>query len=168
MNDDQQTQPRVLTGWHIFFALAGFFGVIIAVNMTLAVYASRSWTGLVVKSSYVASQDYNQELAKANLQKQRGWRSDLSYQPGRLTLVLVDKSGDVLTLDQVSVHIGRPAHESEDQVLKLEAADDGTYRAPVDLAPGIWLLKVIANAGGVDYRRDSRLIIPQTKPANPA
>ena len=44
------------TGFHMLACMIVFFGVIVAVNLTMATLASQSWTGLVVKNSYVASQ----------------------------------------------------------------------------------------------------------------
>ena len=44
---------RTFTGWHMAVITISFFAVIIAVNLTLAVFASTSWTGLVVANSYV-------------------------------------------------------------------------------------------------------------------
>ncbi|QND69666.1 hypothetical protein HB777_39635 (plasmid) [Mesorhizobium loti] len=35
--------------------ILAFFTTIIIVNLTMAVFASRSWTGFVVKDSYAAS-----------------------------------------------------------------------------------------------------------------
>ncbi|HLA02420.1 MAG TPA: FixH family protein, partial [Aestuariivirga sp.] len=45
---------RTFTGWHMAAITISFFAVIIAVNLTLAVFASSSWSGLVVANSYVA------------------------------------------------------------------------------------------------------------------
>ena len=66
-------KPAQFTGWHMAGVLCLFFGTIIAVNMVLAVNASTTWTGLVVKNSYVASQHYNETLAAAARQAKRGW-----------------------------------------------------------------------------------------------
>lgn len=37
--------------------ILAFFAMIIIVNLTMAVFASRNWTGFVVKNSYAASQE---------------------------------------------------------------------------------------------------------------
>ena len=39
------------TGYHMLAIMVAFFGVVIAVNLTMATFASRSWTGLVVENS---------------------------------------------------------------------------------------------------------------------
>ncbi len=48
------------TGHHMLIVMLAFFGaVMIAANLTMASFASRSWSGLEVPNSYVASQEYN-------------------------------------------------------------------------------------------------------------
>jgi nitrogen fixation protein FixH len=56
------------TGWHMLGIMVAFFGVIIAVNLTMAYNAIHSWSGLVVQNTYVASQEFNDkaETAKAH------------------------------------------------------------------------------------------------------
>ena len=53
------------TGRHITMILVAFFGVVIAVNLVMAHYASSTFGGVVVENSYVASQEYNQWLHEA-------------------------------------------------------------------------------------------------------
>ena len=71
-------KDKEFTGRHMLAIIVSFFGVIIAVNMTLVYFAVQSWSGLVVKNSYVASQKFNKTLEKAALQRARGWTSALS------------------------------------------------------------------------------------------
>ena len=56
--------PTEFTGWHMFTIICMFFGTIITVNMILAFNAGSTWTGLVVKNTYVASQIFNEEQHK--------------------------------------------------------------------------------------------------------
>ena len=44
------TQPKQFTGRHMLFAMLAFFGVIIIVNLTMAAFATRSWTCLLYTS----------------------------------------------------------------------------------------------------------------------
>ena len=62
-----------ITGRHAAAALVAFFGVVIAVNVTMAMFATRTFGGVVVENSYVASQKYNGWLAAAERQKRLGW-----------------------------------------------------------------------------------------------
>ncbi|MBX4975304.1 cation transporter, partial [Rhizobium lentis] len=54
---------RGFTGLHMLLATSAFFAVVIAVNVTMAFYASSSWSGLVVENTYVASQEFNRKAA---------------------------------------------------------------------------------------------------------
>lgn len=46
---------KELTGRHVLLMFVAGFGIIIAVNLTLAFSAVRTFPGLEVKNSYVAS-----------------------------------------------------------------------------------------------------------------
>ncbi len=50
---------KTLTGWHVFVMFGFGFGTIIAVNLTLAFNAVRTFPGLEVKNAYVASQGFD-------------------------------------------------------------------------------------------------------------
>ncbi|TIS18850.1 MAG: cytochrome oxidase, partial [Mesorhizobium sp.] len=58
MSIDTQ-KPREFTGRHMLISILAFFAVVIGVNLTMATFAHRSWTGLVVENTYVASQQFN-------------------------------------------------------------------------------------------------------------
>lgn len=153
------TQPKPFTGRHMLFAMLAFFGVIIAVNLTMAAFATKSWTGLVVKNSYVASQAFNRELEQAKLQAARGWTGDISYREGAVVLSLTDKAGQPVVLDTSIVQIGRPAFEQSDHRAVMVHQGNGIYHARETLAPGIWQVSVRGTSSQGDYRLDSRLII---------
>ncbi len=54
---------RPLTGWHVLAMFVAFFGVIIAVNITMAWKAISTFPGLEVENGYVASQSFDAEMA---------------------------------------------------------------------------------------------------------
>jgi nitrogen fixation protein FixH len=43
----KRTTERTLSGWHVLAIVLAFFAVVIGANLTLAVFAHSSWTGLV-------------------------------------------------------------------------------------------------------------------------
>ena len=61
MMNNQPARPREFTGKHMLVIMFAFFGVIIAVNLTMATFAHTSWSGLVVQNSYVAGQHFNRK-----------------------------------------------------------------------------------------------------------
>lgn len=150
--------PR-FTGWHMFACLAAFFGTIIAVNVTMAVMAGGSWTGLVVKNSYVASQNFNAKLERARAQAASGLRSNLAFANSRFAFTLTDADGAVLVPDTVMLSIGRPAFEQEDHVVKANCTASGLCSAQDTLTPGPWAVMVEARIDGTLYRRDARMLV---------
>ena len=74
-------------------SLALFFGVIITVNLTMAYYANSTWSGLVVKNSYVASQEFNGKVEQVKAQEALGWKGSLTSTPGTVRWSLVDADG---------------------------------------------------------------------------
>lgn len=153
------TPTRQFTGRHMLYVMLAFFGVIIVVNLTMATIASRSWTGLVVKNSYVASQAFNRELEQAKLQAARGWTGDISYRNGAVVLSLTDKAGRPVVLDSSIVQVGRPAFEQADHRVVMVHQGNGIYHAEDKLQPGIWQVSVRGTSSQGDYRLDSRLIV---------
>ena len=68
---DYNPAGKPFTGWHMVVALGLFFGTIITVNLAMAYYANSTWSGLVVKNTYVASQEFNGKVA--DVRRKRLW-----------------------------------------------------------------------------------------------
>lgn len=155
-------QSREFTGRHLLAIMLGFFGVIIAVNVTMAVVAGTSWTGFVVQNSYVASQEFNEKAAEARAQAALGWISHLEIADGVIRYALDDEAGKPVHIESVSVNLRRPAYESEDAKVPL-AALPGSNRFAADFAvrDGIWIVEVLAEAGLEHPYRDTRRIVVQ-------
>ena len=148
------------TGRHMLFIMIGFFGTTITVNIVLAVLATQSWTGLVVKNSYVASQQFNGSLSEARKQNLLGWRSTVFYRAGRLTVDLDEKSGNAVTGMRLRVEIGRPIHEREDRTVELTEKDIGLYTATAKLKPGAWSVTIFArDQFGRKFKKIHRIMV---------
>ena len=137
-------RPEKFTGWHMALVMGLFFGTIISVNMTLAYYANSSWTGLVVKNSYVASQHFDTETARLKKQQELGWNIAARYRAGVLSLDVSDKAGFPVDLAELSAKIGRPVTEVDDRQLPVTKAGDGSFVAETELAHGIWQIDLVA------------------------
>lgn len=161
MNGTGRKGEREFTGRHMLMVMVAFFGVIIAVNLTMATLAGRTWTGLVVKNSFVASQNYNGELAEARRQSERGWVSELAYRGGHFDFSLKDREGQPVVIDDLKVWVGRPAFERQDQTVALAHVGDGRYRADIELGAGPWQIKVTGGTGEQAYRRESRIVVDE-------
>jgi nitrogen fixation protein FixH len=147
------------TGRHMLVLMVVFFGVVIAVNLTLAVLASRTWSGLEVANSYVASQNYNEEIAAARRQDGLGWTSGLAVGGDGLVLSLSDGAGRPVAGAEVSADLRRPVHEREDTRTRFVWTHGGEYRADTP-APGAWRVEIEARApGGRRYRQLFRITV---------
>lgn len=131
------TSPE-FTGRHMWMLMIGFFGVIVTVNIGMAVLSSTTWTGLVVSNSYVASQEFETKRIAHEKQMAAGWASTLTFENGAVTLKLVDGAGTPVDLSDVTVKVNRPVGGHDDQTLTLVRAADGTYTAPLNLGAGVW------------------------------
>ncbi|EJU14219.1 hypothetical protein LH128_04711 [Sphingomonas sp. LH128] len=79
---------KPFNGKHMTAILVAGFGVVLAVNVTMATLASTTFGGIVVENSYVASQDFNRWLDEAAKERALGWR--LAARRGAEGRVVVD------------------------------------------------------------------------------
>ena len=153
-------RPEKFTGWHMALFMCLFFGTIITVNMTMAYYANTTWTGLVVKNSYVASQHFDTETARLKKQQELGWSIAADYVSGTVSLNIADKAGQSVNLAELSAKIGRPVTETDDRQLVLTRAHDGSFVDETELAKGIWQidLKATDTLGNI-LERSVRILV---------
>jgi nitrogen fixation protein FixH len=135
---------RTFTGWHMAAITISFFAVIIAVNLTLAVFASTSWTGLVVANSYVASQSFNRDAEIARQQQALGWQMNLAVDRSLARIAILDRDGLPMAGLNVRAVLQRPTDEAGDQVLKLREAGAGIYVADAAIGSGVWVADITA------------------------
>ena len=150
MADDRTRRGKPLTGFKVLMIAVGAFAVILTANLLLAFNAVKSFPGLEVDNSYVASQTFNDDLAQ---QLSLGWEVSAAVERGILVLSFTDEDGrpvDVATLDAT---LGRATHVRDDQRPDF-AYHRGTFTAPVDLAPGNWNIRLEATApDGTPFRQ---------------
>lgn len=144
-----RTEPSAarFTGWHMLAVMVAFFGVVIAVNMTMAVFARTSWTGLVVENSYVASQQFNEKMAETRAQAALGWTGGLTLENGHARYRIVDRAGHGVPIKAVALTFKHPVDDREDQRLTLTRDGDGSFVATQPVADGLWEVDVEADVG---------------------
>lgn len=135
-------QTGLLTGRHVFAIFAAAFGIVIAVNVTLAVRAVQTFPGLEVNNSYVASQIFDVER---RAQQALGWRLSPSYAAGELRLSFRDRDGRPVRVSLLAATIGRPTQAADDRNPDF-VWRAGDYVAATDLAPGRWMILLEAFA----------------------
>ncbi|WP_417519434.1 FixH family protein [Minwuia sp.] len=147
-----------ITGLKVLLAFCAFFGVIIAVNLILAAFALSTDTGLVVRNSYVASQDFNRMQAAAAAQEELGWSLALDHDGAGVAISAVDANGTALTGLVMTGTAQRPVSKFQDQALRFSETGTGVYRAETGLGEGVWQIDVTAQDWrGQTFRRIFRI-----------
>lgn len=154
------SDARPLTGRAVLAIALTAFGTIIAANGTLAVYAVKTFPGLEVENSYVASQDFD---ARAKAQSALGWTASVEEAAGRMTLRLVDRAGAPVQPQDLTVLATRPTVAREDTPLTL-AFDGSAWTGPAALRPGRWRIRIAATApDGTAFRTIRDLTVGAAK-----
>ncbi len=144
----------VMTGRKVLAIFVLGFGIIITVNLTLAFNAIRTFPGLETKNSYVASQQFDANRAA---QEALGWQTSLVLEGDTLILDMRDRAGRPVGDADIVSTLGRATNVSQDMTPAF-AFDGQVWRAPVDLAPGNWDLRMQATAAdGTIFRRRLKL-----------
>lgn len=133
---------KPLTGKKVLAIAGGAFGVIFAVNVAFSIQAVRTFPGLEVDNSFVASQGFDD---RRDAQEALGWELDAHVANGELTLRFTDGNGEPVEVAALEATLGRATHVREDMEPEF-TYQAGTFRAPVDLAPGNWNIRLIATA----------------------
>ena len=154
----QSAPTGEFTGRHMLLVMLAFFGVIITVNLTMATLANTSWSGLIVKNSYVASQQFNGKAEAARAQAALGWTGTMSYEAGSFRYVLADAGGLPVALAPSEVYFRRPVDDRHDQTIALSPHGNRVLVGAVDLKDGLWIVEVAAEAGlDTPYREVRRI-----------
>jgi nitrogen fixation protein FixH len=154
---------RQITGKTVLYGMLAFFGVIFAVNMTFMYLALNSWPELVSKRAYLDGLEYNDTLAAAKVQSDRGWSSMLDYDGKEIVVNMTDKSQAPLMGLSVNLTLRRPINDIADiEVILRELPDHpGVYRTNLTLPlKGRWygVIKAV-RADGIDYRMEHKISV---------
>jgi nitrogen fixation protein FixH len=147
------------TGRKMLITMLAFFGVIIAVNGLMATVAVGSFRGVIVKSGFVASQDFNESAALLAEQAARGWRVEARTVNGAPALFFRGPDGKPLTGLTVAAHAVRPADGRADAALTVTETAPGLYVAQETVAPGKWRITFTAEGRGPRYAAAADLFV---------
>lgn len=146
-----------IKGWHVFSIFALAFGTIIAVNLTLAFNAVKTFPGLEVKNSYVASQSFDVNRTQ---QEALGWQVSASLQGDELVLSILE-NGEPIGPDVQKATFGRATTVAQDQIPQFYF-DGQNLRAKVDAGKGNWNLRLEAvSQEGVLFQQ--RIIVKDSR-----
>jgi nitrogen fixation protein FixH len=135
-------QERQFTGRHALMVFCGAFAVIIGVNLVLAFSAVKTFPGLEVKNSYVASQEFDD---RRSAQEALGWSVYASSNGGLVVLEISDEFGNPVEVSTLTAVLGRATHVKDD--IHPDFKFDGSaYVAPAELGAGNWNIRMTAKA----------------------
>ncbi|WP_170337114.1 FixH family protein [Ruegeria arenilitoris] len=131
---------RQFTGKHALAVFVAAFAVIISVNLLLAYSAVKTFPGLEVKNSYVASQEFNERLQE---QQALGWDVKAEAKGGLLILRITDAQGAPVKVAELQAVVGRATHVRDD--FTPDFTFDGiAYATPATLGAGNWNIRLVA------------------------
>lgn len=146
-----------IKGWHVLTGFVAAFGIIISVNLLLAFQAVRTFPGLEVKNSYVASQSFDDDRAAQNA---LGWEVSATLQGNALSLVILEQDQPIAPVIEKAT-FGRATNVKQDQE-PVFTFDGEALRATVDGGLGNWNLRLSAvAANGTVFRQ--RIIVRTIK-----
>lgn len=149
-----KTKPGTFTGKHMAAVFVGGFGVVIAVNLVMASYAVDSFHGTVVDNSYVASQNYNDWLAKAETSRALGWQvASERRTDGRVVL----ETRGVPAGASITAAAERPLGARDAARLTFTETGQGRWISNEPLASGRWSLRMAIRAGAQEWAGESAL-----------
>ncbi|GAA4641624.1 FixH family protein [Pontixanthobacter gangjinensis] len=144
-------RAKAFTGRHAAFILVVFFGIIFAVNFTMASYATSTFGGVTVKNSYVASQEFNGWLDKAEAQRALGWSVETTWlEDGHLAVALNNVPRTAVVTGTARHPVGR----LPDQQLSFTATSGGNHQSEQILARERWILRLQIEADGKIWRSE--------------
>jgi nitrogen fixation protein FixH len=153
-----------LNGWHVLAGMAGFFGLVIAVDVGMAVVAYRSYPGEVTARPYEEGLAFNRTLAARAEERALGWRAKLeavSIGSGqiRLRADIRDAAGAPVRGLRLAGVLERPATEAGRLQRGFTETRPGVYDATAPEVPGAWDLSLSGrDAQGRPFEAQGRLI----------
>lgn len=141
---------REFTGWHMLGLMVGGFGIIIAVNLTLAWNAVATFPGLETRNSYLVSQQFEADRAA---QKALRWDVAASIIDGQLSITILDHLGQPVQAEVTRATLGRATHTGEDST-PVFTWNGTALTAPVTAGEGYWNLRLeLIAPDGTKFRR---------------
>lgn len=137
---EKQTSDFVFTGKHFLAVIVSFFGVIIAVNVTMAYLAETTWSGLLADNTYVASQEFNKRAAHMRAMAATGIRGHLTANHEGIRYVLTHPQKGPIGADKVVAAFHRPVGTKQDFTVTLNHEGNGVFTTGHPVLPGEWIV----------------------------
>lgn len=155
------TPGFTIKGWHVLLGFIAFFGIVIAVDVSFAMAAYKTFSGEAIHDPYEAGILYNNTLAQRRREAQLGWKATIAEQGDVVVVRVADRTGKAIEGLSVSGVLVRPATVKGQKTLRFTADGSGGYRADTASLDGAWDLHVIARGtAGAVFEADRRLVRP--------
>lgn len=142
------------TGRHMAAILVTGFGIVIAVNFTMASLASSTFGGIVVENSYVASQDFNRWLDEARAEGALGWKLAASRRgDGKIVARLTSVPAN----SRVEAVARHPLGRLSDMKMTFTRDPGGDWVSREALPEGRWTLRFTVEAQGRTWRSEEAI-----------
>lgn len=149
-----KAKNSTFTGKHMAAVFVGGFGVVITVNLVMASYAVSSFHGTVVDNSYVASQNYNDWLSKAETSKALGWQAVPDRRADGLVVLEIMAVPEGAT---ITAEAERPLGVRATLRLTFRPQGQGRWLSNEALEPGRWRLRMAIRAGAQGWAGESEI-----------
>lgn len=153
-----RTAAHGFTGRHMLTVMIAFFAVVIGVNVTMAWYASSSWSGLVVENTYVASQEFNGKAASMKALAASGVAGMLSIRGNEIDYAIRNKDGSAADVDDVTLSFRRPVGDHEDFQVALSKVASGFFQVRHEVRRGDWIVEIVSRKAGTVVMHEARRI----------
>jgi len=161
MTDLTATPGFTIKGWHVLLAFIAFFSIIIAVNVSFAMAAYKTFSGEAIHDPYEAGIMYNNTLAQRRREAALGWKATIEEERDLVVVRVADKAGKTVEGLAVTGVLVRPATVKGQRALAFTPDGKGGYRADTSALDGAWDLHVIArDPNGAVFEADRRMVRP--------
>jgi len=154
-------------GWWYPYIFVGAFVLVVAVNATMAYFATSTFTGLETEGAYQKGLAYNENLALAKQQEALGWKVETAVTPvtgqgprAEIVVSYRDRDGKPVDGLEVGAKMIRPTSKGLDHKIELNPLGNGTYGGAYPLpVNGVWDMDIVAVGPGVAYEHAHRFVI---------
>lgn len=150
--DARQVQAKAhfrLTGLHVLLIAIGFFGSVITIDVTMAILAVKTFSGVEAERPYEHGLAFNREIKAAQEQDARNWSVTQKIERGvdglsRFSVYFQDNAGMAIAGLDVKMNLKAPADAKRDLSLDLEDHGAGMYHGAIHAQSGQWTLELVA------------------------
>lgn len=149
-----KSAPSTFTGKHMLAIFVIGFGIVAAVNFTMAGLATGGFHGIVVQNSYVASQKFNGWLQEAEKSRALGWKATaMRSEDGRVALSTADLPPGAI----ITAQLRRPIGKREYAQLRFAPVGEDAWLSNRPVDQGRWTMRLRIEAAGKVWSEESEL-----------